>query len=321
MLMRSGRRVSPILIPAAVLLALLGLHFHLQQRGWSSAVRQSITRPPAAEIVVASLRSEDTFWVHRHLPDWTHSVYVVDDPSAEFTVPKNKGREAMVYLSHIIDNYYTLAPATIFAHASRFAWHNDDPDYDALPTLRNLKLGYVQSVGYVNLRCIWVLGCPVEIRPHIDAAADLGHGSAADGRELTTKQIFKQAFEELMPGVEVPREVGVSCCSQFAVSREAVHSRPREDYVRWRNWLLQTPLADDLSGRVLEYMWHIIFGKEAVFCPSAAECYCNLYGLCDLRCEEDKCDGRYVLPQYSTLPEGWPRVGWSGEERNFTGPG
>jgi hypothetical protein len=105
-----------------------------------------------------------------------------------------------------------------------------------------------------------VLGCPVEIRPHTDAAApaDLGHdgSAAADGRKLTTKQVFKQAFEELMPGVEVPQEVGVSCCSQFAVSREAVHSRPREDYIRWRDWLLRTPLEDDLSGRVLEYMWH-----------------------------------------------------------------
>jgi hypothetical protein len=109
-----------------------------------------------------------------------------------------------------------------------------------------------------------VLGCPVEIRPHVDAAAapvDLGHGGSAaatatGGRKLTTKQVFKRTFEELMPGVEVPHEVGVSCCSQFAVSREAVHSRPREDYIRWRDWLLQTPLGDDLSGRVLEYMWH-----------------------------------------------------------------
>jgi hypothetical protein len=159
--------------------------------------------------------------------------------------------------SHIIDNYYdTLAAATIFVHASRFAWHNDDPDHDALATLRNLKLDYIQSSGYVNLRCVWVLGCPVEIPPHIDAASDLSHVSAANGRKLTTKEMFKQAFEELMPGVQVPHKVGVSCCSQFAVSRKAVHSWPREDYIHWRNWLLQTLFADDLSGGVLEYMWH-----------------------------------------------------------------
>ena len=101
-----------------------------------------------------------------------------------------------------------------------------------------------------------MLGYPAEIRPHIDAAADLVHGSAADGRKLTTKEMFKQAFEELMPEVEVPHKIGVSCCSQFAVSREAVHGQPREDCIRWRNWLLETPFADGLSGGVLEYMWH-----------------------------------------------------------------
>lgn len=53
-----------------------------------------------------------------------------------------------------------------------------------------------------------------------------------------------------MPGVEVPQEVGVSCCLQFAVSREAVRRRPREECERWRGWLLVTLLADDLSGRV-----------------------------------------------------------------------
>jgi hypothetical protein len=52
---------------------------------------------------VASLRSEDTSWVHRHLPDWSRSVYIVDDPSAELTVPTNKGREAMVYLRYGVE--------------------------------------------------------------------------------------------------------------------------------------------------------------------------------------------------------------------------
>ncbi|KAL2164330.1 hypothetical protein VTH06DRAFT_3546 [Thermothelomyces fergusii] len=79
----------------------------------------------------SSVSAEDTTWVHRFLPGRARSVYVADDPSAKLTVPENKGREAMAYLS-----------------------------------------------------------------------------------------------------------------------------RPRDDYVRWRDWLLETPLADDLSGRVFEYLWH-----------------------------------------------------------------
>jgi hypothetical protein len=243
--------VAPILI---LLLCswLFVLHFHIQWDSFSLTAKE-----PPVEVVVASLSHEDTLWFHRYLPGWARSIYVVDNPSARLTVPLNKGREAMVYLSHIVRNYDTLAETTIFVHASRFAWHNDDPDYDALPALRNLNLDYVQSAGYVNLRCVLTLGCPVEIRPHVDAASDQERRAGAkDGRALTTKEIYKQAFEELMPGMEVPSEVGVSCCSQFAVSREAIMRHPKEDYVRWRKWLLETSLADDLSGRVFEYLWH-----------------------------------------------------------------
>jgi len=146
-----------------------------------------------------------------------------------------------------------LAESTVFVHASRFAWHNDDPDYDGLATLRRLQLDFVQTSGYVNLRCVWVIGCPLEFRPHEDA---LDAPAKDSKKEPTTKQVFKQAFQELMPGIAVPHVIGVGCCSQFAISREAAHRWTRADYVRWRDWLLHTELIDELSGRVLEYMWH-----------------------------------------------------------------
>lgn len=41
--------------------------------------------------------------------------------------------------------------------------------------------------------------------------------------------------------------------------------------------------------------------------------------MCDMTCEADKCDGQYVLPPFSTLPKGWPRLGWKGEDRHWTG--
>ncbi|KAH8658088.1 hypothetical protein BX600DRAFT_63172 [Xylariales sp. PMI_506] len=171
-------------------------------------------------------------------------------------------------------------------HASRFAWHNDDPDYDALPTLRDFQFDHLQQRGYVNLRCVWVIGCPAEIRPYEDEAAE----RAADA-ELTTKEIYKQAFEELLPGHPIPEVVAVSCCSQFGVTRDAIQTRPREDYIHFRQWLLDTSLMDDLSGRVFEFSWHIIFGKDAVHCPSAQECYCKVFGRCSMACSRDSCEG------------------------------
>ncbi|KAI0149139.1 hypothetical protein BJ166DRAFT_57333 [Pestalotiopsis sp. NC0098] len=265
------------------------------------------------EVVVASLKSEDTSWLSTHLPDWKTNIYVVDDRKASLTVPKNQGHESMVYLTYIIDHYDHLPNNIIFMHASRFAWHNDDPDYDAIPTLRNLQLPYLQENGYVNLRCVWVIGCPAEIRPVEDEAN-------RDDAHPMTKDIYKQAFDELLPDLPMPEVVGVSCCSQFAVTRETIQSRPQSDYVRYRQWLLETSLDDGRSGRVLEFSWHIIFGKEPVYCPSASDCYCKVFGLCDLSCSDGSCDGRYTLPPYSTLPAGWPRIGWNGEARDFNGP-
>lgn len=211
-------------------------------------------------VVVASLKRDNTSWIREQLPRaWKPSIYIVDDQKAELTVPLNKGREAMVYLTYIIANYDALPPVSLFIHASRFAWHNDNPDYDSLTSLLSLNIPYIIEKGYANLRCVWVLGCPAELRPIADVNPnwkDYRKSHPPNKHEVTTKEVYKQAFEELLPGEEVPEVVGVSCCAQFAVSKEGIRRRKKEDYVRWRNWLIETPLVDEVSGRVLEYMWH-----------------------------------------------------------------
>lgn len=55
---------------------------------------------------------------------------------------------------------------------------------------------------------------------------------------------------------------------------------------------------------------------DPIHCPNAAECYCNVWGLCELKCSQDECEGRYELPPYSTLPEGWPHIGWNGQPQD-----
>ncbi|RMJ21704.1 hypothetical protein PHISP_07431 [Aspergillus sp. HF37] len=215
----------------------------------------------------------------------------------------------------MIDNYDNLPPYMFFIHAQRFQWHNDDPDYDGVPLLRSLQLAYLREQGYVNMRCVWAVGCPSEIYPFVDEG-----GGTEEKEDVTARMVFRTAFQEILPEKEVPQVVSASCCAQFALTREMVCSRPREDYIRMRQWLLDTPLTDSLAGRVFEYSWHIMFGFEGVNCPSAGECYCKVYDRCDMQCEEDSCEERYQLPPFSTLPEGWPYIGWHGETRNFSGP-
>lgn len=57
------------------------------------------TEDQSVEMVIASLKRENITWLHDYLPTWPKNVYVVDDPSAPLTVPQNKGREAMVFLT------------------------------------------------------------------------------------------------------------------------------------------------------------------------------------------------------------------------------
>jgi hypothetical protein len=223
----------------------------------SSSLHTSLPRPvspaPGAddtEMVVASMKKENITWLDDYLLDWKKNIYVVDDPSAELSVPTNKGREAMVFLSYIIDRYDTLPGNVIFHHAERFQWHNDNPHYDALTLLQNLRLDHLKEQGYVNLRCAWVLGCPAEIKPHQDDTPE------KEGEPVHAKHAYKTAFQQIFPELEVPEVIGVTCCSQFAVRRETIRQRPRSDYIRYREWITSSPLGDQVSGRVLEYSWH-----------------------------------------------------------------
>jgi len=274
----------------------------------------AVPKPEARRtaVVVASQKSENATWLDEYFPAWEKNIYAVDDPTAPLTVPKNKGRESMVYLSFIIDNYESLPDNVLFLHPNRYQWHNDDPDYDGLPMLRHFQIPYLEKEGYVNIRCAWSLGCPEEIKP----LAEEGEHRAA----VHAGGDYKQAFEALFPEKETPKVVGVSCCAQFAATKERIRKRPKSDFVRYRQWLLDTPLQDSISGRVFEYSWHMIFGHDAVHCPAPKECYCNVFGACDLECETSSCTGRYILPPFSSLPQGWPLVGWEGEARNRSAP-
>lgn len=77
----------------------------------TSAVPVAMTAPLISlqrrekELVVASLKVDDVAWLYDNITEWTKNVYVVDDPSANLTVPVNKGRESMVYLTYDIHTF------------------------------------------------------------------------------------------------------------------------------------------------------------------------------------------------------------------------
>ena len=154
---------------------------------------------------------------------------------------------------------------TAFVHGAQYQWHNDDTNKDGATVLSRLRPAHVRAKGYANLRCAWVLGCPAELHPRRPSwthpternyAAAFRVLFAEHGGNATAGDGAAGGDGEKGGELQPPEAVGVSCCAQFAVSREMVRRRPKRAYEHWRRWLLETPLDDEVSGRILEYSWH-----------------------------------------------------------------
>ena len=181
--------------------------------------------------------------------------------------------------------------------------------------LQNLQTPYLLEQGYTNIRCVWTLGCPSELKDFDKVPTGVDAGKDPKSAQ-NTEFHFPAAFHELFPGTPLPKVVGVACCAQFALTRDKIRDRPITDYMRYRQWLLDTPLIDHVSGRVMEYTWHIMFGKPGIHCPDPQECYCKVFGYCNLKCGVSACGERWPFPPFSSLPIGWPSVNWKGENRS-----
>lgn len=165
---------------------------------------------------------------------------------------QNKGKESNVYLQYILDHYHKLPEYMVFLHAHRSSYHVEFEEQDNALTVQRLQLDYVRKAGYTNLRCDWSPGCPDEVQPFRQLA----------GR--TTEIAFAGAWIRIFNNTNIPEIVGAPCCAQFAVTKKQVLARPLSDYQHYHDWLMETELDDETSGRVFEYLWHIIFGQDPV---------------------------------------------------------
>lgn len=241
----------------------------------SKANRDCLYQPPYERaLVVAALQMEDVRWTETWAddPSWKTFVHVVDDAEAVNKVPKNKGREAMVYLTYMIDHYHDLANTSIFTHATQRSWHNDDFMYgDSVEMLSRLNSAKVQRDGYMNLRCRHEPGCPAHIHPF---------AVKSDPIMKPEEPYMLDAWESMFPDVAVPDVLAQPCCSQIAVSSKSIRSRPLAQYVHLRQWILDTEIPDGILGRIWEYVWQYLFTGNAIYCPDEIVCFCEGYGAC-----------------------------------------
>ena len=78
------------------------------------------------------------------------------------------------------------------------------------------------------------------------------------------REIFSGTSTDKSGDHGAPGQIGAACCAQFAVSRSRVLERPLKDYEHFRQWIVDTDKTDAKSGRVWEFLWHVIFGMEPI---------------------------------------------------------
>ncbi|KAH8882809.1 hypothetical protein GQ53DRAFT_665258 [Thozetella sp. PMI_491] len=243
------------------------------------------TAPYSKALVVARIQKEEVGWLNVTLPfkghgdrdamktvaeEWNTFVYTTDDITAEYHTPVNKGHEAMAYLTYIIEHYDKLPDIVVFLHSHRTSWHDNYFNMDTIEMLARLNLDRVAQRGFLNLRCIWEPGCPDHIHP----------GAKVEYSGTPEMAAFPQAWKELFPLEPPPPRLSAPCCAQFAVTAARVKMLPLTRYIAMRDWILTTDLADSISGRIFEYLYHYIWTGETVLCPEEHECYCLNYGIC-----------------------------------------
>ena len=113
-------------------------------------------------LVVARVTADgDSGWLDALTNSYHLCVYTADAPintqSTILQVPENRGHEAIAYLTFLIDNYANIPKAgAVFVHGSRWAWHNDEINYDNAALLASLNMfAALAPSGYHNLRCNW----------------------------------------------------------------------------------------------------------------------------------------------------------------------
>jgi hypothetical protein len=124
-------------------------------------------------------------------------------------------------------------------------------------SLNHLDLREVQRREFLNLRVTWGVGCST-------GSINTSRLIMESWSDAPEQKEMQEAFRANFNVYNIPEILATPCCSQIAVTKERILSVPREQYLHHINWLLDTRLPDNISGRTWEHMWQYLFLQKAV---------------------------------------------------------
>jgi hypothetical protein len=173
-------------------------------------------------------------------------IYDKENDNNLLNIPVNKGNESSVYLKYIIDYYDNLSDFTFFIHDEEYAWHHSGSIIDKYnEAIMSNKLFY-----NVNDNCDYNL--PFLIK--------FFHGEEIYNNFYLW---YNEYIENYIPISSVPNNddfiYGYRGSAQFLVHKDLIRNFPKEFYLNLYNWIITTDLPNSLSGRYLEWTWHVFW--------------------------------------------------------------
>ena len=246
---------------------------------WTPVPNKPVGTPPPNKVIVkVQLEGEDLNWLLKLLPEWRNQVITIDKAFAHLhdsAQRVDKGRIADAYLTWIITNYNNLAETIVFVppglqkqEVDKANWRL--PHKELVNSIETLQIPHVQKFGYAPLHCPKKEECEDTILPF----------QSLSDKYRTLDVKMAEMWEQMFNNTHVPEQLASPSGSEFAVSRDQIRRRSVKEWTRYWNWLAKTEMDDDSAGAVVERLWHVIFGKEGVWCPKAKECNCEVFGRC-----------------------------------------
>jgi hypothetical protein len=185
--------------------------------------------------VVVAHYNENLHWIK----DVKNNCIVISRNGIEKETKPNKGNEASIYLEYIIENYYSLSDYTIFAHGHRTDWHHKENIDDKIN-----RLTFDNEYFNINDQTVGEI----------------------DNRSLTymlESKLMTNVLNLIGGNIDI-RDIRYRCSAQFYVSKDKIKSNPIELYKKMYDLLMETDETSYWSGRVFEYLWHVIFTKNII---------------------------------------------------------
>lgn len=191
--------------------------------------------------IIVARYNENVEWTKKFKNVLIYNKGAVLDVEYRQIILPNVGREGHTYYQYIYDNYYNLEDFTIFLQGNPYDHStNLDENIDYInEKIKNTTIHF----AYLSEKILYT---------NFDGCIHLPNS----GLQTHMRHVFCKLFGKI---IEI-QKILFGAGAQFIVSRERIHSRPRELYLKIVKMLEND--VDPIEGHVIERLHRFIFTNK-----------------------------------------------------------